>query len=231
MYDLPLRLWNWITYFGSAGITLPLAATLAVWLALGYSARLALTWLGVLGAAVSAVALTKIAFLGWGIGIRAWDFTGFSGHSMLSTSVYPVAMLIALTRAHPALRAAGVALGLALGVAVSLSRVVLSAHSPSEAITGCVVGALAALSFVLIAWRAQPHRWSVPAVVASLAIVTITLHGIPVPSQRWVTEVALKVSGHERPYVRARWKANPNYRPMSRPTSATLDPNAPLHRI
>ncbi|AEA64583.1 phosphatase PAP2 family protein [Burkholderia gladioli] len=230
MYDLPLQLWNWITYFGSAGITLPLAATLAIWLALGYSARLALTWLAVLGVAVAAVGLTKIAFLGWGIGIRAWDFTGFSGHSMLSSSVYPVAMMIAMTRAHPALRAAGVAAGLALGVAVSFSRVVLSAHSPSESITGCVVGALAALSFVLIAWRAEPHRWSVPAVVASLAIVTITLHGIPVPSQRWVTEVALKVSGHERPYVRARWKANPNYRPASRPGAASSSSRSPAFR-
>ncbi len=230
MYHLSLQLWNWITYFGSAAITLPLAATLAIWLALGFSARLALTWLAVLGVAMAAVGLTKVAFLGWGIGIRAWDFTGFSGHSMLSTSVYPIAMMIALTRAHPALRMAGVACGLTLGAAVSLSRVVLSAHSPSEAITGCVVGAVAALSFVVIAWRAEPHRWSVPAVVASLAVVTIALHGISVPSQRWVTAFALKVSGHERPYVRARWKANPNYRPASKPASTTLDPAA-MRRI
>jgi len=230
MYDLPLQLWNWITYFGSAGITLPLAATLAIWLALGYSPRLAIAWLAVLGVGIAAVALTKVAFLGWGIGIRAWDFTGFSGHSMLSTSVYPVVMMIAMTRAHPALRMAGVVFGIALGVAVSLSRVVLSAHSPSEAITGCVVGALTALSFVAIAWRAQPHRWSVPAVVASLAVVTVALHGVPVPSQRWVTEVALKMSGHQHPYVRARWKANPNYRPASRPAAAVFQP-AEMRRI
>ncbi|MBA5735438.1 hypothetical protein, partial [Escherichia coli] len=59
----------------------------------------------------------------------------------------------------------------------------------------------------------------VPAVVASLAIVTVALHGMTVPSHRWVTKVALQLSGHERPFVRARWKANPNYHPASQPSS------------
>ncbi len=39
---------------------------------------------------------------------------------------------------------------------MGVSRVVLSAHSPSEAITGCLVGAAAALLFVRMAWKAQP---------------------------------------------------------------------------
>ncbi|KAB0646427.1 phosphoesterase, partial [Burkholderia territorii] len=100
-----------------------------------------------------------------------------------------------------------------------VSRVALDAHSPSESITGCIVGAIAALAFIAGSWHAVPHRWSVPAVVASLALVTVALHGITVPSHRWVTRVALELSGHERPFVRARWKANPNYRPASQPSS------------
>ncbi|MCS6510680.1 phosphatase PAP2 family protein [Burkholderia thailandensis] len=217
MFDLPPRLWISITALGGAGLTLPLAVTIAVWLALSYSPRRAAAWLAVLGGAIGVVALTKIAFLGWGIGVRAWNFTGFSGHAMLSTSVYPVAMFFALARAKPAVRIAGIVVGLAAGVAVGLSRVALDAHSPSEAVTGCVVGALAALSFIVGSWRATPHRWSAPAVATSLVAVTIALHGVTVPSHRWVTAVALQLSGHERPYVRARWKANPNYRPASRP--------------
>ncbi|CAJ8603020.1 phosphoesterase [Burkholderia pseudomallei] len=231
MFDLPPRLWISITALGGAGLTLPLAVTIAVWLALGYSLRRAAAWLTVLGTAIGAVALTKIAFLGWGIGVRAWDFTGFSGHAMLSTSVYPVAMFLALARARPAVRVAGVVVGLAAGVAVGLSRVALDAHSPSEAVTGCVIGALAALSFIAGSWRAMPHRWSAPAVATSLVAVTIALHGITVPSHRWVTAVALQLSGHERPYVRARWKANPNYRPASRPTQQqTLGAPAAVER-
>jgi len=220
MFDLPSHLWISITALGGAGLTLPLAVTIAIWLVLGYSWRRAAAWLAVLGAAIGVVALTKIAFLGWGIGIRAWNFTGFSGHAMLSTSVYPVAMFLILIRTRTPVRLAGIALGIAAGVAVGVSRVALDAHSPSESITGCIVGALAALVFIYGSWHAEPHRWSVSAVVTSLALVTVALHGITVPSHRWVTQVALQLSGHERPFVRARWKANPNYRPASH--SATL---------
>nr|WP_057924040.1 phosphatase PAP2 family protein [Burkholderia ambifaria] len=219
MFDLSSHLWITITAFGGAGLTLPLAITIAVWLALGYSLQRAAAWLGVLAAAIGVVTLTKIAFLGWGIGIRSWDFTGFSGHAMLSTSVYPVAIFLALIRTRTPVRIAGIALGLAAGIAVGVSRVALDAHSPSESITGCIVGAIAALAFIAGSWHAVPHRWSVPAVVASLALVTVALHGITVPSHRWVTKVALELSGHERPFVRARWKTNPNYRPASQPSS------------
>ncbi|MBU9263066.1 phosphatase PAP2 family protein [Burkholderia multivorans] len=219
MFDLPPRLWITITAFGGAGLTLPLAITIAIWLVLGYSWQRAAGWLAVLATAIGVVALTKIAFLGWGIGVRAWDFTGFSGHAMLSTAVYPVAIFLALIRARTPVRVAGIALGLAAGVAVGVSRVALDAHSPSESVTGCIVGAAAALVFIAASWRAVPHRWSVPAVVASLGLVTVALHGITVPSHRWVTQVALHLSGHERPFVRARWKANPNYHPASQPSS------------
>lgn len=146
---------------------------------------------------------------------------------MLSTSVYPVAIFLALIRTRAPVRLAGIALGLAAGVAVGVSRVALDAHSPSESITGCIVGAIAAIAFIAGSWRAVPHRWSVPAVVASLALVTVALHGITVPSHRWVTKVALQLSGHERPFVRARWKANPNYRPASQPSSLQRTRSSP----
>jgi len=133
MYDLPLHLWYSITRLGGAGLTLPLALTIALWLALGYTWRLALAWLGLLAGAVGIVALTKIAFLGWGVGVRAWDFTGVSGHAMLSTAVYPVGIFLILLPARARVRIAGIAIGLAAGVAVGLSRVVLDAHAGKPA--------------------------------------------------------------------------------------------------
>ena len=141
-------------------MTLPLAFAIALWLALGYSWRMAAGWLLLLGAAIGVVTVTKLAFLGWGVGVRELDFTGVSGHAMLSTAVYPVALFLMLLPARPAFRLLGVVLGLAAGIAVGLSRVVLSAHSPSEAITGCLVGALAALVFVRWSWNAEPGRLS-----------------------------------------------------------------------
>lgn len=227
MPDFPPHLWYLITSLGGAGMTLPLALAIALWLAVGYAWRLAAGWLLLLGAAIGIVTVTKLAFLGWGVGVRELDFTGVSGHAMLSTAVYPAALFLMLLPTRPAIRLIGVLLGLAAGMAVGLSRVVLSAHSPSEAITGCLVGALAALVFVRMAWNAEPGRLSALSVTASLMILAVTMHGVHVPTQRWVTHIALKVSGHERPFVRARWKATRADRAIMAPLSQTLNTLAP----
>ncbi|MBN3757574.1 phosphatase PAP2 family protein [Paraburkholderia sp. Tr-20389] len=227
MSHLPSHLWYLITNFGGAGLTLPLAFAIALWLAVGYSWRLAAGWLFLLGVAVALVTATKIAFLGWGIGVRVWDFTGLSGHAMFATAVFPVAAFLVLLSAPPAVRIAGVVLALLGGAAVGLSRVIIEAHSPSEAITGCIVGALAALVFVRIAWNATPPgRLPVAPVVLSLMILMLGLHKLHLPTQRWVTHIALKVSGHDRPYVRARWKVLHDNKTPASPAS----PVAPLQK-
>jgi membrane-associated phospholipid phosphatase len=207
MHDLPLHLWYSITRLGGAGLTLPLALTIALWLVLGYSWRLAASWLAIIAAASGIVALTKIAFLGWGVGVREWDFTGVSGHAMLSTAVYPVGLFLTLLPTRASVRVLGVVLGLAAGVAVGLSRIVLEAHSPSEALAGCIVGALAAVLFVWWAWDVRPGKLSTVPVAVSLLMLAVALHDVRVPTQRWITHVALHLSGRDRPYIRARWRA------------------------
>jgi membrane-associated phospholipid phosphatase len=228
---LSTHLWLSITSLGSAGMTLPIAFAIALWLAVGYSWRMAAAWLALLGAAIGIVTVTKLAFLGWGVGVRELDFTGVSGHSMLSTAVYPVALFLVLLPARPAFRLAGVVLGLAAGIAVGLSRVVLSAHSPSEAITGCLVGALAALVFVRMAWNAEPSKLSALPVTVSMLALALLMHGVHVPTQRWVTHIALKVSGHDRPFIRAKWHALRNPRPAAAPLSQTRNTLTPSDSV
>jgi hypothetical protein len=41
-----------------------------------------------------------------------------------------------------------------------------------------------------------------------------------------VTHIALKVSGHDRPFIRAKWKAVRNVRPAAAPISQTQTRNA-----
>ncbi|SAL55284.1 PA-phosphatase-like phosphoesterase [Caballeronia cordobensis] len=214
--DLPLSVWISITALGSVGVMGPAALIVAAWLAVGYRWKYAGAWLALLGAASGLVALSKIAFIGWGIGMRHLDFTGISGHALMSTAVLPVAIFVALLPARGALRAAGVAAGLLLGVWVGVSRVVLNAHSVSEVVAGCMLGAIVALAFVRIAWRAEAGKLSPAPVAASLAVVVVALHGVPVPTQHWITEIALGLSGHERPYVRASWKAKRDRAPDRR---------------
>ena len=82
--------WPVVTHLGSAGLMLPVAAltTLGLWLA-GRRAAVAV-WLAALGAGAALVLASKLAFMGWGIGSVALDFTGISGHSMLATAILPV---------------------------------------------------------------------------------------------------------------------------------------------
>ncbi|SAK92524.1 PA-phosphatase-like phosphoesterase [Caballeronia hypogeia] len=217
--------WISITALGSVGVMGPVALIVAAWLALGYRWKYACAWLGLLGAASGLVALSKIAFIGWGIGVRHLDFTGFSGHALMSTGVLPVAIFVALLPARGAIRAAGVAVGLMLGMWVGVSRVVLNAHSVSEVVAGCALGAVVALAFVWFAWRAESGKLSPTPVVASLAAVVVALHGMPVPTQHWLTEIALGLSGHERPFVRASWRAK-TYRAPEHRTDDQLEAQA-----
>ena len=94
---------------------------------------MAVGWLLLLGAAIGVVTVTKLAFLGWGVGIRELDFTGVSGHAMLSTAVYPVALFLMLLPARPAIRLLGVVFGLAAGVVEPGDVVVVAASGTSGA--------------------------------------------------------------------------------------------------
>jgi hypothetical protein len=70
----------------------------------------------------------------------------------------------------------------------------------------------------VFAWRAESGKLSPAPVAISLAMVAITLHGISVPTQRWITDIALHLSGREQPYIRARWKAGRYDKPIAAPS-------------
>jgi hypothetical protein len=49
------------------------------------SKQAAWRWALLFGITGAIVCASKLAFMGWGMGIRELDFTGFSGHTALST--------------------------------------------------------------------------------------------------------------------------------------------------
>jgi hypothetical protein len=65
-------------------------------------------------------------------------------------------------------------------------------------------------------------------VTVSMLVLAVLMHGVHVPTQRWVTDIALKVSGRDRPYIRAKWKAVRDARPSLAPLSQTLNTLAPV---
>ena len=211
----PMNFWPLLTRLGEAQILLPAAAlALLALLRDPPGRRLAAWWIGLGAAAVLATTASKVAFIGWGIGSAALDFTGVSGHAMFAAAVYPLlfgALAPSLARLlSPARQAApetvwlAVGAGAALALLIGVSRVAVQAHSVSEVVAGLALGG----SVCAVAlWRSQPPQRALTLWVPALAVVwlaaTPTLASAS-QTHPLVTRLALALAGHERPYTRER---------------------------
>lgn len=129
--------WRMLSALGDSRWLLPVAATL---LLLPAPSLKPLRWrwaLAILGTG-TLTALTKLAFLAWGMGISQWSFTGISGHAAMSAVIYPVLLHLAAPHARPAspYSIAGVLLAMLIGY----SRLPLGAHSPADVLAGLALG-------------------------------------------------------------------------------------------
>ncbi len=196
-------LWPIVTRLGEAQILLPAALGLCVWLAWRPAARpLVGWWLALLTAAVFITTASKVAFLGWGIGSAALDFTGISGHAMFAAAVYPVLLGSAAGGRSVAWQRLALCAGVALALLVAVSRVMVAAHSVSEVVAGVAVGGAAS------AWalgRGHLPRVRVPAVLPLALAGWLLLTPANAPPSRthsWVTGLSLALSGRAEPYTR-----------------------------
>ena len=199
--------WNAVSFTADMSVLGPAGVAIAVWLLVSRQWRLVLGWSLWYGGGMLLVVLSKLAFIGWGLGSAALDFTGFSGHAMRAGAVFPVLMYVVLQRAPRSWRRAGVLFGVAYAVLVAISRVVVHAHSVSEAVSGCVLGLAMAFGFMWQARGAVNFAVSHALALASLALmVLITFKAEPMPTEDWLQKIALRLSGHERIFSRADWK-------------------------
>ncbi|MEO8598852.1 MAG: phosphatase PAP2 family protein [bacterium] len=201
-----MHYWTTITSYGGSAVMMPAAAAFAAWLALGGAWRMSLWWCGLFGAGLAVVIASKIAFIGWGIGIPALDFTGFSGHAMRAMAVIPVLFFLVLQNSSMATRRIGVLGGILLGVLIVFSRVIVHAHSPAEAVLGGMLGTAVSLGFIALSCTREKPLLN-RALIAATIIGLIGMSYVePVPSQSVLVKVALALSGHDQPYTRANWK-------------------------
>jgi membrane-associated phospholipid phosphatase len=236
--ELQMWMWAAVTRLGEAEILLPAFVFGAAWLAFARPAgggrlafafagvpssqdggpggseqieparRAALAWICGVVAATMLTTASKIAFLGFGLGSAALDFTGFSGHSMYAMAILP--MLAAILWGGR-----GAALGVVLALVVLVSRVEVGAHSWSEALSGAVLGGAVAwwaLSVYLRhAGAARIPLW-LPVVLASWLTV-LPWRAPPSRTHQVVTAVSLWLSDRAQPYTRHELVAGLIHRP------------------
>lgn len=202
-HPLSFLLWFTITRLGEAQILLPAMLAMALWLIHRSNAkRVVVLWLGLTAIAAMITTATKVAFIGWGVGLAELNFTGISGHAMFATAVLPVLARACASTADDHWHRPSLLFGYALAVVVTVSRVATGAHSVSEAIMGFALGGVA--SAAVLALAAMPHTPLPRTLLAGVALwLAITAVSAP-PSRThdWVTRLSLTLSGHERPYTR-----------------------------
>jgi membrane-associated phospholipid phosphatase len=199
--------WSHLSALGGLNVTALLAVGVATWLVAARCWRLALAWCLVFCGAMLVAATSQVAFIGWGIGIRALSFTGFSGHATRAAAVFPVALFLLTERGSPWLRRLAVVVGSLLAVGVALARVQVGAHSVSEAVSGCLLGLAAAGVFLARVRAAQGRAPQPRPLLLGLLAATILLPiADPAYSHQWLTVVALKLSGRDRVYLRHDWQ-------------------------
>jgi membrane-associated phospholipid phosphatase len=217
--------WSHLSALGGLNVTALLALAIAAWLVGAHCWRLALAWCLLFGGALAVAAASQVAFLGWGLGVRALDFTGFSGHATRAAAVFPVALFLLAERrgrrraerrsasrpdGQPDRRREGwlhgaVLLGALLAAAVAVARVKVHAHSASEAAAGCLLGLAAAALFIARS-RAARDRTPQPLLLGLLAATILLPRADPANSHQWLTVAALKLSGNDRVWLRNGWQ-------------------------
>lgn len=196
--------WIAVTRLGDGQFLLPAALLAAWWLAwrlrAGATAR---AWIGLLALAIAVTTASKLAFMGWGVGVASLNFTGFSGHAMFAGAVYPMLARIGAINAPTPLQKLAYALGVALALLIAVSRLEVNAHSVSEVVTGSLLGLAA--SGLALRWHPIPSRsatlW-VP-VLLTVCVMAIPMKLPPSLTHQMVTQLALSLSQRDLPYTRA----------------------------
>lgn len=211
--------WSALSALGGIEVTGPLGIAIAVWLLAGRSWRLSLAWCLLYGAGMTLVVLTKLAYMGWGIGIPELKFAGLSGHAMRACAVFPVAFYLALRHRGERAGRAALAAGVALALLVSVSRVPVLAHSWSEVVLGGAVGFAVAAGFI---WQARSeHPTVVGRLLLALCIPPLLVMPTtePVHTERMLKKLAVALSGRDTAVERA-WRLGPEHRGQHRLPSA-----------
>ncbi|HFS1775064.1 TPA: phosphatase PAP2 family protein [Klebsiella pneumoniae] len=202
--------WQLISFFGDSTVLLPSAAALFIVLMLRKTSRLlAWQWSLLFGITGAIVCASKLAFMGWGLGIRKLDYTGFSGHSALSAlsaAFWPIFLWLLSARFSAGWQKAAVATGYILAAVVGYSRLVIHAHSVSEVIAGLLLGAAGSALFLLLQKRTSDCDYkTVPwgGIACLVMVPLILLHsGSKAPTQTLLGQIATAIGPLDKPFTR-----------------------------
>jgi len=187
-----------LTFLGDSRLLLGAAVALIAF-GLACHREWARRWCFALVVVCTATLASKLAFLGWGLGIAQLDFTGVSGHAAVSAAVWPMLFAGMSSKRFGGTVGLG-SLGLLLAGAIAWSRVELHAHTPSEVLIGWLLGGIASAIVIRpLTGDSTPAAATMAALLSSALVVA----SIPIPrTHDLVLRVAAIVSGCSTPHTR-----------------------------
>lgn len=198
--------WTSLSNLGDIASAMLLAAGIAGFFFMRRAWQLALCWMGIFGGGLMLVVASKVAFIGWGVGHQAFDFTGFSGHAMRAMAILPVLAYLAAGKSPVPVRIIAIFTCSLVGVLVGLSRYLLHVHSYSEVIAGGILGAILSSWFIFILRKSADMAFYPPLLILVFLPLLIPSYLGPTPTQGWIVKLSLYLSGHEQVFVRDGWK-------------------------
>lgn len=203
-----MTFWPLITRLGDSSLLAPAAVFVFCWLLYRRETAKAGLWAVLFGFSTALVVGSKLAFMGWGIGIPNLNFTGISGHSMMAGAVLPTLAAQLFTSRRASLASA--ALAAAVAVLVGLSRLAINVHSPAEVYAGLALGLGTSAAFL------GATRVSLPAFQPTLLLLVVALGlgqavtGVRAPTHQLLERIAAHLADRDQPYQRGQWAGQPD---------------------
>lgn len=199
------RTLHFLTYFGDSMLLIPTAIIMAGLIGWKNSDRRAVWyWALAFCTAGAVVSLSKVAFMGFGLGSASLNFTGFSGHTAMSATLWPVMLWLLSGRLSDNGRLLAVGVGYLIPVMVGVSRLLLNYHSASEVMTGLILGFTLSTAFLVSQRRSRVQGFSaVQLSVALLLPLLLLSHGRLATTQQFLQRLSVQIAGIEHPWTRA----------------------------
>ncbi|HEX2941500.1 MAG TPA: phosphatase PAP2 family protein [Rhodopila sp.] len=178
---------RYITDFADQAVILPLVLAVAAVLWWQGWKRGALIWLVVTGGTFAAILTAKLVFLGCAPVFGPLNLYSPSGHVAASSVVAGGLAAILTGRLRSILPAA-----LVTAIVISISRILLGAHTVPEVIVGGMIGLAGAAA--LMHFTGTPPRLQVKPLVAVVLIVATLFHGLRLPAEAAIRRTAFSAA-------------------------------------
>ncbi len=178
---------QFLTDFADQAVMLPVAAVVAIGLALSAWWRGLFAWIVAVVGMLGTMSLLKYIFYTCSVPLAVTGIHSPSGHTAASAAIYGGGLLLLLRGRLPAPVLA--AIPLALAVVFGVTRLAVHAHDVAEVLVGGAVGLATAAVLAALAGPRPPLRvW--PTAIGALIIV-VCLHGVRLQAETTIHRFVL----------------------------------------